>query len=198
MSLRERVYSVLLVSNSDKFNRSLLSALPERICYPVRVVMGVSAARQELLERSYDIVMINTPLPDDYGTRLAIDLSSDIGIGVVIFVRSELFSEVYDQVSDYGVLTLQKPASGQLLNQSLLLLFATRERLKKMEKKAASLEEKMEEIRLVNRAKWTLIDKQGLSEQDAHRYIEKTAMDRCVPRGIIAREIIDNYDSQEG
>ena len=198
MSLRERVYSVLLVSNSDKFNRSLLSALPERICYPVRVVMGVSAARKELLERSYDIVMINTPLPDDYGTRLAIDLSSDIGIGVVIFVRSELFSEVYDQVSDYGVLTLQKPASGQLLNQSLLLLFATRERLKKMEKKAASLEEKMEEIRLVNRAKWTLIDKQGLSEQDAHRYIEKTAMDRCVTRGIIAREIIDNYDSQEG
>lgn len=194
MSLREHVYSVLLVSNSEKFNRSLLTALPERFCYPIRVVMGVGAARQELLERSYDVVMINTPLPDDYGTRLAIDLSCDLGIGVMIFAKSENFSDVYEQVSEYGVLTMQKPTSGQMVSQSMFLLFATIEKLKRMEKKAASLEEKMQEIRLVNRAKWILIDKEGYSEQDAHRYIEKTAMDNCLTRASVARGIIERYE----
>ena len=42
-----------------------------------------------------------------------------------------------------------------------------------MEQKTASIEEKMAEIRLVNRAKWLLIDREGMTEQDAHRFIEK-------------------------
>ena len=191
MSLREHVYSVLLVSNAEKFNSSLLGALPEKKYGPIKVVSGVGAARRELLECSYDIVIINTPLPDDYGTRLAIDLSSEIGLGVMLFVRSENFSEVFDQVTDYGVLTVSKPASGQIVLQSMLLLCATRERLRRMEKKTASIEEKMEEIRLVNRAKWALIDSKGMSEADAHRYIEKSAMDNCVTRREAARRIID-------
>ena len=191
MSLREQVYSILLVSNAEKFNRSLLSALPEHRYYPIRTVAGVTEARRELLERSYDIVIINTPLPDDYGTRLAIDLSGEIGLGVLLFVRAESFNEVYDQVTDYGVLTVQKPANGQIVLQSLLLLCATRERLRKMERKTASLEEKMEEIRLVNRAKWALIDKKGMSEDDAHHFIERSAMDNCITRREAAQRIID-------
>ena len=57
-----------------------------------------------------------------------------------------------------------------------------------------TLEEKMAEIRLVNRAKWLLIDKKKIDEPEAHRYIEKQAMNRCVTKVQIAREIIDSYD----
>ena len=42
-----------------------------------------------------------------------------------------------------------------------------------METKSASLEEKMKEIRTVNRAKWILIEQLKMTEPDAHRYIEK-------------------------
>ena len=49
----------------------------------------------------------------------------------------------------------------------------------------------MEEIRLVNRAKWLLIDAASdMTESEAHRYIEKQAMDRCVTRRSIAENII--------
>ena len=51
----------------------------------------------------------------------------------------------------------------------------------------------MQEFRLVNKAKWLLIDKQKMAEPDAHRYIEKTAMDRCVPKRAVAEEIIKEY-----
>ena len=70
---------------------------------------------------------------------------------------------------------------------------SARERLRVMERSAATVEEKMEEIRLVNRAKWLLIECLSMSEAEAHRYIEKQAMDRCVTRREIARGIIQTY-----
>ena len=51
----------------------------------------------------------------------------------------------------------------------------------------------MNEIRIVNRAKWLLIGELKMTEPDAHRYIEKQAMDRCVSRCQIAEEIIRTY-----
>jgi len=51
----------------------------------------------------------------------------------------------------------------------------------------------MNEIRLVNRAKWLLISELKMTEPDAHRYIEKQAMDRCVSKRRIAEEIIKTY-----
>ena len=62
-----------------------------------------------------------------------------------------------------------------------------------MEQKTASIEEKMEEIRIVNRAKWLLIEELKMSEKEAHRYIEKQAMDRCVTRRVIAEKILSTY-----
>jgi response regulator NasT len=61
------------------------------------------------------------------------------------------------------------------------------------EKKELTFEEKMKEIRLVNRAKWLIISELHMTEPEAHRYIEKQAMDRCVTRGTVAEEIIRTY-----
>ena len=68
-----------------------------------------------------------------------------------------------------------------------------RERIRKTEKKTLSIEEKMNEIRTVNRAKWLLISELKMTEPEAHRYIEKQAMDRCVPKSLVAEEIIKTY-----
>ena len=62
-----------------------------------------------------------------------------------------------------------------------------------MEQKTASVEEKIEEIRIVNRAKWLLIEQLKMTEKEAHRYIEKQAMDRCVTRRTIAENILATY-----
>ena len=59
-----------------------------------------------------------------------------------------------------------------------------------------SLEEKMAEIRIVSRAKLLLISEMQMDEAQAHRYIEKQAMDRCVTKRAIAEEIINTYSRQ--
>ncbi|MDY4209669.1 MAG: ANTAR domain-containing protein [Eubacteriales bacterium] len=51
----------------------------------------------------------------------------------------------------------------------------------------------MEDIRVVNKAKWFLIEQLKMTEQEAHRYIEKQAMDRCVTKRVIAENILSTY-----
>lgn len=193
MDFIEHSYSVLVVSSSAKFNAALSELLPESRYKPVTVASDVTSARRNLLEEQFDIVIINTPLPDDFGTRFALDICENSGTGILLFVRAEHYPDINARVSPYGILTVSKPTSAQMITQSLQLLCGTRERLRRMEQKTASIEEKMEEIRIVNRAKWLLIDQLKMTEKEAHRYIEKQAMDRCVTRREIAEKILTTY-----
>lgn len=193
MEFTERRYSVLLVSSSPKFNESMLALLPESRFYPVAAVSDVSSARRRLLESKYDIVIINAPLPDDFGTRLALNICDNSGAGVLLLVKAEHYPNINGRVSPFGVLVLPKPATSQAVSQSLQLLCGTRERLRRMEQKTASIEEKMEEIRIINRAKLLLMEQLKMTEKEAHRFIEKQAMDRCVTRITIAQSILSTY-----
>ena len=193
MSLKERVYSVLIVSAAEGFNDALSTLLPTSKYSPTNFVSNISAAKRALAERAFDFFIINSPLPDDICTRFAIDTGSSKETIVLLMVRAELQEEIYDKVAEHGVFVLPKPTSKPTMAIALSWLSSAREKLRKTEKKTLSIEEKMEEIRIVNRAKWLLISELKLDEPEAHRYIEKQAMDRCVSKKVIAEEIIKTY-----
>lgn len=190
MKLKERQYSVMIVSAQPKFNEAVTSLMNERRHYRYEIRQSVSAAKRSLSDASYDILIVNAPLPDEDGVRLAIDRSSSGSCAVMLVIKSEYYDEMFERVSSYGVFTLAKPSSRQLVTQAFDWLESASEKLSRLKKKSVSLEDKMQEIRIVNRAKWALISKQGMTEEQAHRYIEKLAMDRSVTKRTVAEEII--------
>ncbi len=190
MVFQEQTYSVLIVTASERFVSSMMPLLPPTDYWPVDTARSEAEARRKLVERDFDMVLINAPLPDDFGMRLAVDICGSSGAGVLLLVKNELFNDIYAKVVGYGVITLAKPTNQQMVAQSLGVLCATRERMRRMEARQATVEEKIQEIRLVNRAKWLLIQDRGMTEPDAHRYIEKEAMDRRLSRRAVAEEII--------
>lgn len=193
MNFEGHIYSVLIVSATEKFNNSLKELLPDFKYYPIQEENSISGAKRALAEREYDFIIINSPLPDSDGIRFAIDKSSGKNSVVLTLIRNEIYDAVFDEISPYGVYSLPKPTSKQIINQALDWMISTRERLRSLEKKSLSLEDKMQEIRVVNRAKWLLISELKMTESDAHRYIEKQAMDRCIPKKAMAEEIIKIY-----
>ncbi len=193
MVFQEKTYSVLLVSVSRKFNTTIVELLPVTDYWPVTKVGSIAEAKRKVLEQNYDIVVINAPLPDDFGTRLAIDVCRDSNAGVLILVKNELYNDIYAKVVEFGVMTLPKPTTIQIISQTLRILCATRERMRQVEAKQATVEEKMEEIRLVNRAKWQLIQCLNMTEGEAHRYIEKQSMDLRISKREVAENIIKTY-----
>ena len=186
-------YSVLVVSNQLKFNEAITPMLPPSEYYPVCFTGNIAAARREMLSQSYDMVIINAPLLDDPGTRFAIDASNRMDTVVLLLLRAENYEDVNERVTSHGVFTLQVPVPASTLRQGLKWMISARERLRRLETKNLSIEEKMEEIRLVNRAKWVLIEQLKMNESDAHHHIEKQAMDLCTSKKEIARSIIKTY-----
>ncbi len=193
MSLKKQVYSVLVVSCAENFNAALASVLPAADYKPVKYVKSISQAQRAAAEREYDFVIINAPLGDDLGVRFAIDSSSAAGSVILLLISGEYIDEAYGRLSPYGIYTLAKPVSQQSMINALRWMKTTCDKVKSAEKKTTSIEDKMQEIRLVNRAKLLLISHENCEEPEAHRYIEKSAMDRCVRKSVIAREIIDKY-----
>ena len=193
MDLKEQIYSVLVVSAANSFNLILPDLFPASSFSPINVVSSVSSAKRAVSERDFDFVIINSPLPDDTGVRFAIDSVSS-GSSIVLFIaRAEQYSDVLDKLVPHGVFLMQKPVSKTLFQAASSWMVSARERIRKTENKTLSIEEKMSEIRTVNHAKWLLISELKMTEPDAHRYIEKLAMDRCMPKRSVAEDIIKTY-----
>ena len=193
MIVGAETYSVLVVSNQLKFNEAITPMLPPSEYYPVCFTGNIAAARREMLSQRFDLVIINAPLLDDPGTRFAIDASNRMDTVVLLLLRAENYEDVNERVTSHGVFTLQVPVPASTLRQGLKWMISARERLRRLETKNLSIEEKMEEIRLVNRAKWVLIEQLKMNESDAHHHIEKQAMDLCTSKKEIARSIIKTY-----
>ncbi|GFI37428.1 ANTAR domain-containing protein [Lachnospiraceae bacterium 50-23] len=193
MSLRERFYSILLVSATDSFTFAFADLLPETRYCPIHNVTSINAAKRTLSEKTFDFVIINAPLPDDVGIRFSIDTCTTKQAAVLLLVKNDVHADIHDKVAEYGVFTLPKPTSKPTMLHALNWMESARERLRQFEKKSLSIEEKMAEIRLINKAKWILISELQMSEPDAHHYIEKQAMDRCIVKRTIAEEIIKTY-----
>ncbi|MDD6276188.1 MAG: ANTAR domain-containing protein [Clostridia bacterium] len=193
MDANKRVYSMLVVSEKDKLFDSLKELLPAEDYYPVELAHSAGEARRKLVSGSYDLLVINAPLRDDFGTQLALDMS-DTSMGILLMVKADLYDSVAYKVENCGVFTLAKPNSKQAIYSAVKLLSAMNSKLKKMEKIEHALKEKMADIRIVNRAKWLLIENLKMSENDAHYYIEKQAMDTRMSRREVAQGIIRTYD----
>ena len=61
----------------------------------------------------------------------------------------------------------------------------------------ARLADKLAQLRLVDRAKCLLIERRGMTEADAHRLIEKQAMDTRATRGEVATALIEEMEEEE-
>ena len=140
-----------------------------------------------------DILVINTPMPDDFGVELALDYA-DSPMCIMLLVKDELYDQITYQVIDAGIVTISKPSTKPVVYSSMRLLSATSAKIKRMEKKNRTLEEKMADIRMINHAKWLIIDKKKVTEEEAHHMIEHHAMERRITKREAAREIIDDLE----
>lgn len=192
--MQEFIYSVLIVSSVEKFTETIKKLLGTDSFSPIKVVNSIASAKREMLEREYDICLINSPLSDSVGSDFAVDMADSTNTGILMFVKPELYDEVYDKTSKYGILLLAKPVTGSVFKQTIRLLCSSRERIGRLTnrqiKEKKTLAERLEEIRIINTAKLLLIEHKKMSEEEAHKYLEKRAMDLRKNKIDIAKDTI--------
>lgn len=187
------VRRVLVVSGGNQVHDYITEMLPPGEYSPVMHVTSAGEAKRLLISMEFDLLIINTPLSDELGTELALDFADGI-MGILLLCKSDIYEQVCLRVEESGVLTLPKPVGRGMLYSAIKLLCAVNAKLARLEKKNRTLQEKMADIRVVNRAKWLLIENLGMTEKDAHYYVEKQAMDTRLSRREVAESIIRTYD----
>ncbi len=185
---------VLIVSSSQKSCEYLSGFMKESFTNDIIIATDGSDARRLMDQKDFSAVIINTPLSDEFGHELAIRFTEETSSGVVLIVKNDIMDDITANVEDYGVLTVGKPINRSLLYQTVKLAYSTHSRVMGFKHENVKLQSKIEEIRYVDRAKCALIQYLNMTEQQAHRYIEKQAMDMRVSKKEIAENIIKTYE----
>ena len=185
--------SVLIVSGSEKGIEYF-----EELAGPSfsQIVHAQSAAQaaELVMHTPFDVVIVNAPLADELGDGFAVRCTENSYAGVLLLIKAEL-ADTAAAAENAGVLVLTKPAGKGAIQSAVKLACAVGRRLFKAQSKADTLKSTMDELKTVNRAKWLLIGKLGMNEADAHRYIEKLAMDTRQTRREIAESVIKTYEN---
>ena len=184
----------LIVSAGVSSNEYISARLAEMgYSRPVMIPSGAEA-RRRMLESNFELIVVNAPLPDEFGHELCIDAVEKTDAGVVFLVKAAQAEQLTAPLSDQGILLLSKPFSTTLFMQVMHMAAASNHRLQRMRQENARMQEKITQIRLVSRAKCCLVEHEHLTEAEAHRRIEKQAMDTRRDRTEIAQEILDSYE----
>lgn len=185
----------LVVCNSEKNAGFFIDTLNLVSCSKITIVKTCGEARRILLERDFDICIINSPLLDESGERLAKDVATTYACQVLLVIKMENYDAISAKVEDFGVATIGKPINRNMFLTSLKFLKASSNRLKKVKNENNKLTQQIKDIKLVDRAKCLLIAHTSISEVEAHKYIEKQAMNLRLAKREIATDIINKYEN---
>ena len=186
--------SALIISNTEKSFDLISETLKAAFVKQIATLQSCGEARRLLLERDFDLVIVNAPLHDETGESLSRHIASKGATQVILIVKNEYFDAVSAICEGDGVLIISEPVNKAVFWSALMLAKSAQSRIKKIQIENAELKQKIEDIRIVDRAKWTLVSCGNMSEKEAHRYIEKKAMDLRATKRAIAEGILKTYE----
>ena len=187
--MSQETHSVLLVSHDKKIISQIQAFLLPPL-FELTATDDFNEARRYAGERNFNTIIVDSG--DGYDTDFALNVSDSYST-VLLLVPAEHFDEVSYRVETCGILTITKPFEMFYFYNMIKVAIAVQYKVQTLSSKAVQLKIKMEEIRLVNRAKMLLMQSLKMTEQEAHRYLEKEAMDRGMKRTAVAEEVIKTY-----
>ena len=187
--MTEDTHSVLVVTKDSKLSQTI-SAMLIAPLFETEVLNDYNEARRRVAERVYNIILVD--YSDGQGADFATDVSESLST-ILLLTPPSLFEEVSYRVEGYGIISITNPFDQFYFYNMIKAAIAVQYKVQVLSSQTTKLKVKMEEIKQVNRAKMLLMQNMNMTEQEAHRFIEKDAMDRGMKRIAVADEIIKRY-----
>ena len=186
--------SALIITSADKSYAFIAELLHAHSNISLTRANSCGEGRRLLMKRDFDYVVISSPLPDETGENLARQIAISGASQVILAVNSEIYEQVSVVCEKDGVLTVAIPISREIFRQALSLARTVKGRFQKVQSENENLKQKIDNIRIIDRAKNILISSCRMSEHEAHRHIEKTAMDLRTSKRAVSEKIIHDYE----
>ncbi|MDN5795672.1 MAG: response regulator [Intrasporangium sp.] len=144
-------------------------------------------------ELTPDVVIMDVKMPVLDGLAAAEQIHAG-DLCPVIMLTAFSQTELVERARDAGVMAyVVKPFSSDDLRPAIEIARSRWQEVKALEAEIADLGERLATRKLVDRAKGVLMSQLKLSEADAFRWIQKTAMDRRLGMREVAEAVIKGF-----
>lgn len=180
-----------------------INAKTEEICENIAAALSELAAEvvccfDDELEKSdnfseYSAIVVSTPLRSEFGLNFVTEISKKSGAAVVILARADIAEDVQNRIKFTGAFVIGKPFPKSSLAQSVKMAMLAKENINRLEQEKIELSKQLDDVKAIDRAKCCLIEYLNLTENQAHRHIQKLAMDTRRTQREIADDILRTY-----
>ena len=153
---------------------------------PIR--RGVSGAGAQA---PADLLIAVMPLSDGTGVEGIIDVAQrHPQLMSILLVRQEAYEQVTYQCRNQQIFVIAMPFKRQVLAEAASFMLRIRTVIDDKDKELARMRKNLNEIRIITSAKIRLMQTRQMTEEEAHYYLEKEAMDRSLSKKEVAEEIL--------
>lgn len=144
-------------------------------------------------EKDFDSIIILSPVRGGSAAELA-GYAADTTLSAVILLApaDTVEPKVKRALREKGVFVLETPLKQEVLSSVLQSAAAGAGRFRREKEK---LDSKLKEMRALSRAKGLLMSQLNMSEDEAHKFIEREAMNRRMTKAEIAARILRTYQN---
>ncbi|MDF3280122.1 ANTAR domain-containing response regulator [Gordonia polyisoprenivorans] len=188
----------VLVAEDDSLIRMDLIEMLREEGYDVVGEAPNGQAAVELTEQlAPDLVIMDIKMP----VRDGIDAAGEIAskrLAPVVMLTAFSQRDFIEKAREAGAMAyLVKPFTKADLVPAIEVAVSRYQELRELEKEVASMTDRLETRKLVERAKGLLMEKQTLSEPEAFKWIQRAAMDRRTTMKAVAQVVVETLGPQE-
>lgn len=187
--------SILLVASNGKEQMKMKDILSKhRINGEITFCFSAGDAIRKTSEKEFDIILIKYPLPDVKGVDFVKILANKVLGPIILFMNSPLLSVFGTRFTGYGVFIIGLPLDDLMFSQCVSLGYSSNRKIKGMSSEISKLRRKLDDIKKINQAKFLLMEHKKFTEEEAHKYIEKTAMSQRKSKNEVVQRILNDYE----
>ena len=182
---------IFVIAKTTEGCETISSALSELSADIECCASDIEARKAEL--SAYDAIVVSVPLQSEFGLDLTAEMSKKTSAPIIILARADIAEDVQGRIKFTGAFVLAKPFSRSVLTQTVRMAVLAKENINRLEREKSELRGKLEDVKTVDRAKCLLIQYLNMTEEQAHKHIQKMAMDTRRSQREIAEDILKTY-----
>ncbi len=185
--------NALIVAANKQISTALATAVKHSGVNNIALAFDAVSAKRMVSDRSFGLIVIYSDIVGK-GVELARMFAAKGSMGVILIEAAKDIDAIANMLEDDGIIVLAKPLSHAELFRAVKIVAATNNRIERLLEEKRDLLKKIDDMRLVNRAKLILMQNMGFTEEQAHRHIEKRSMDLRRTRAEVAMDILRTYE----
>ncbi|MCF0105449.1 MAG: ANTAR domain-containing protein [Holdemanella sp.] len=182
--------ALIVSSNKDMFTK-LKDAIQSKQFISIQHGTSAIDAKTRLRNEKVDLVILVTPLVDEFGINTARDISHSFDVNVILLVKSDIYDQTVYKLQEERIFVLSTPTNRMMVYQTVNMMHTFIYQLSIRDKEINKLRKKLLDQQKINQAKLILVENYHYTEEKAHKYLEKLAMDNSMTKVMVAQSIIE-------